>query len=89
MLAFIAALTAAVYVTSVTVSGALTLTTLDKQITQEIFGHHVFLRKFLVLIDCLCSFMAEAPLHLLVIKVVGVKLTHWLGGFSKLNDAAS
>ncbi|KAI9310109.1 Alpha/Beta hydrolase protein [Dichotomocladium elegans] len=89
MLALITAFTATAYVLSVFSFGLFTTFTFNKQLTHDYVMKSLYLRKFLIVIGIFTSMIAEIPLHLLVLKLLGVVVASLFGAFRyKLSYAA-
>lgn len=79
MFALIAALAATSYVMTVILMSIATLAALSKPFAQEV----AFVRNIHIMLDILASTVAEIPLHLLVLKLLKIKVASFFGAFSK------
>lgn len=79
MFALIAAFAATSYVMTVVLMAIATLAALSKPFSEEI----AFVRNIRIILDILASLVAEIPLHLLVVKLLKIKVASFFGAFSK------
>lgn len=78
MFALIAALAATSYVMTVILMSIATLAALSKPFAQEV----AFVRNIHIMLDILASTVAEIPLHLLVLKLLKIKVASFFGAFN-------
>jgi hypothetical protein len=81
-MSIISALVATSYILCVASTLFITVCAFDKPLTRDLFAHS--LRRYLIIVDVLASGVTEQALHLVLIKLIGIKLVGYFGAFSKV-----
>lgn len=82
MFAFVSAFAAAGYIFSVLALGLFIVCAFDKPITRDLFAGTF--RKYLFIIEVASSGVTESAIHLIVLKLILIRLVGFFGGFSKV-----